>query len=115
MKCPRCQSENWDTDTQCSSCGASLAVNTQQSTPPPQAQSNYQQVRSNQKPQTQDKLNPVLAILAFIIPLIGFILYFVWKDEKPQSARTIGMIALIAFGLTMMFYACVGCAMVSDY
>ena len=123
MKCPRCHAENWDTDKHCSACGSSLTPTEQQSTPPPyaaqqsqhQSRGNYQRGGYQQKTQIQDKLNPLIGILAFFMPLIGFILYFVWKDEKPQSAKTVGLIALCTFGLTMLFYACVGCAAMADY
>ena len=43
-------------------------------------------------------------ILGFIIPLVGWILYFVWKDSKPKSAKVAGLGGLIGFGLNMILY-----------
>ena len=35
-------------------------------------------------------------ILSFIIPLVGLILYLVWKTERPATAKLCGKCALIA-------------------
>lgn len=35
------------------------------------------------------------AILSFFIPLVGLILYLIWKDEKPLRAKSAGKGALI--------------------
>ena len=43
-------------------------------------------------------------ILGFLIPLIGFILYFVWKNTKPKSAKVAGIGGLIGFCLNMVLY-----------
>lgn len=42
-------------------------------------------------------------ILGFFIPLAGLILYVIWKDEKPKSAKSAGIGALIyvIFGLVV--------------
>lgn len=37
------------------------------------------------------------AILGFFIPLIGLILYLVWKDKTPLKAKSAGKGALIGF------------------
>jgi hypothetical protein len=42
--------------------------------------------------------------LGFFIPLVGLILYLVWKNEKPNSAKAAGIGALIGFILTIVFY-----------
>ena len=36
------------------------------------------------------------AVLGFCIPLVGLILYLVWKDDKPNSAKMAGMGALVS-------------------
>lgn len=46
---------------------------------------------------TKDELNVALGILAFFIPLLGFILYFVWKNDTPKRANKIGIISLVGF------------------
>lgn len=51
----------------------------------------------------EDKLNPGLMILSFCIPLAGAIIYFVKKDQYPNSAKTACYAALagVALGLIM--------------
>ena len=36
-------------------------------------------------------------MLAFFFPIVGLILYLVWKDQKPRCAHAIGKWALIGF------------------
>ena len=43
-------------------------------------------------------------ILGFLIPIVGFILYFVWKQTKPKSAKVAGIGGLIGFCLNMVLY-----------
>ena len=44
------------------------------------------------------------ALLGFLIPLIGLILFLVWHDEKPQSARMAGIGALAGVLFDVAFY-----------
>ncbi len=37
------------------------------------------------------------SVLGFCVPLVGLILYLVWKDEKPNNAEAAGKGALIGF------------------
>ncbi|MBN2541145.1 MAG: zinc-ribbon domain-containing protein [Bacilli bacterium] len=41
-------------------------------------------------------------ILGFCIPLVGLILYLVWKDTQPNNAKTAGTGALIGFILNII-------------
>ena len=41
-------------------------------------------------------------ILSFFLPLIGLILFFVWKKNKPGKAKSAGIGALIGFILTLL-------------
>lgn len=36
-------------------------------------------------------------VLGFFFPIVGLILYLVWKDNKPKTAKMIGKWALIGF------------------
>ena len=40
-------------------------------------------------------------IASCCFPLLGAILYFVWKDSKPQAAKDACTFALIGFGFTI--------------
>lgn len=47
-------------------------------------------------------------ILAFFIPIAGWIMYFIWKDETPKRASQANTIAWIGFVLNLLsFYAAV--------
>ena len=44
-----------------------------------------------------DKPNAGYAVLGFFFPLIGFILYLIWKNNFPYKAKSCGKGALIGF------------------
>lgn len=52
-------------------------------------------------------------VLGFFLPLIGFILYLVWKNEKPNTAKQCGIGALIGFILGVVFSVGIGCCCAS--
>lgn len=43
-------------------------------------------------------------ILGFFIPVVGLVLYILWKKEKPGTARAAGKGALVSFVLGIIFY-----------
>lgn len=43
-------------------------------------------------------------LLGFCIPLVGIILYFVWKNDKPKCSKSAGVGALVSILLTVGFY-----------
>jgi hypothetical protein len=50
-------------------------------------------------------------LLGFCIPIVGIILYFVWKLERPNTAKVLLQGALISIGLSIFLNvvaACVG-------
>lgn len=52
----------------------------------------------------QDQPSGLLNILACCFPIIGLILFIVWKDDKPRSAKAVGKWALIGFILGIVLY-----------
>lgn len=64
-------------------------------TPPPMAQG-VQPVPVQPAPNPQDTGSFGWAVLGFFVPLVGLILYLVWKNEKPLTARRAGKGALIS-------------------
>lgn len=44
------------------------------------------------------------AVLGFFIPLVGLILYLVWRNEKPLSAKKAGMGALVSILLSVALW-----------
>ena len=53
------------------------------------------------------------AILGFFAPMIGLILFLVWRNEKPKSAKQCGIGALISFILSVLSLGAVICCVVA--
>ena len=49
--------------------------------------------------ESQDHLGTGLAILSFCFPIVGAIIYFVNKENKPQKAKSACHAALWGFGI----------------
>lgn len=45
----------------------------------------------------QDKLSTLLAVVSFLIPIVGLILYFVKKEKEPLAAKSALKLAAIGF------------------
>lgn len=43
-------------------------------------------------------------LLGFCIPLVGLILFLVWRDTKPRTAKAAGKGALISVIISVVFY-----------
>ena len=43
-------------------------------------------------------------LLGCCIPIVGLILYLVWKDMKPNTARAVGIGALVSVGIAVLNY-----------
>lgn len=43
-------------------------------------------------------------LLGCCIPIVGLILYLVWKNEKPKTAKAAGIGALISVGIAVVYY-----------
>ncbi len=55
-----------------------------------------------------DDGSPLWAIIAFLIPVVGLILWAAWNEEKPKCAKmaaygTIASLAVFAIGLILLF------------
>ena len=46
----------------------------------------------------------MLKIVSFCFPIVGLVLYFVWKNEKPKSASDVCKFAAIGFGVGIVLY-----------
>jgi uncharacterized membrane protein YvbJ len=83
MYCKKCGKQVDDQATFCPYCGENL-----------QQQSNSSQPTANKE---NDQKSVGFDVLAFFFPLIGLILYLVWKETYPIRAKDIGKWALIGF------------------
>lgn len=89
MFCKYCGKQVQDGSTFCPHCGKSFQEKVEYSVPP-------QQQRYNRyEPDPRDAPSAGFAVLGFFFPLIGLILYLVWKDELPQRAHSCGKGALV--------------------
>lgn len=64
----------------------------------------YCGVAQETKPAVVDNGGFGWGLLGFCIPLVGLILYLVWKDEKPRTAKAAGKGALISVIICVAFY-----------
>lgn len=43
-------------------------------------------------------------LLGCCIPIVGLILFLVWKDSKPNTAKAAGIGALVSVGISIVYY-----------
>lgn len=83
---------------------------------PPQQSQGYN-TNMPPMPMQEEKASVGLAILSYIIPLVGLILYLTKKDSRPKTAKVCGKCALASFiiniVITIIMYAVMGAAMFS--
>ena len=87
----------------CSGCGRELppdedfcgACGKQRTTPAQGAQPTFQQPVYPQMGYVQDAPSGGMTALGFFFPIVGLILYLVWKDQTPLKAHSVGKGALI--------------------
>jgi len=48
---------------------------------------------------SEDKPNTGLNILALFFPIVGLVLYFTWKKDYPNKAKSILIFTLIGWGI----------------
>lgn len=117
MYCNNCNQEYKDDMNFCPFCGTANpnAVNyNQQYYQPAEDRQNYQNGQYNpyQQPYSQqynapnpkDVPSAGFNVLAFFFPIVGLILYLVWKDETPKKAKAIGKWALISVIVNVVVY-----------
>lgn len=80
--CKHCGAQIDDQAVICPHCGVS-----QQNTPP-----------------VQDNGGLGWGLLGCCIPVVGLVLFLVWKDTKPKTAKAAGIGALVCVGLYALIY-----------
>ena len=80
----------------------------------------YNQQNTNIPPMSavEEKASVGLAILSYLIPLVGLILYLTKKDTKPKTAKVCGKCALASFiinvVLSVVIYTAIGTSMLGE-
>lgn len=84
MFCTNCGKEISDMAEICPSCGV--------------------RVKNINKASKVDVPSTGLNLIACCFPIVGIVLYFVWKDEKPNSAKSVCHWAIGGVVLTVILY-----------
>jgi len=90
MNCTNCGKPISDQTVVCMACGVPTGI-TKQS-----------------KPESDDRDSFLIGAASFLLPIVGLILYLIWKDTRPISAKFVGKWAIIGFLLQVVFYIVVG-------
>ena len=88
MKCTKCNNHVPDDSVFCTSCGNKLQENQITNT---YKQNTYSQYNST----STDEAGCLAIILSILSPLIGLTLYVIWRDYRPNSAKTCLTVALV--------------------
>jgi len=90
MYCNKCGEQVTEIDKFCPNCGTSVSEEQQVSN------------SSNHYQRSVDKANFGFALLGFVIPIVGIILYFIWKNEYPLKAKSCIKGALISISISVI-------------
>lgn len=61
-------------------------------------------VAQENKPAVVDNGGFLWGLLGCCIPIVGLILYLVWKNERPRTAKAVGIGALVSVGILILYY-----------
>ena len=84
--CPNCGTQVRDDQDVCLSCGKSLKTS------------------SFKKNVQEEGSTTGYAVLGFFVPIVGLILYLIWKEERPRAASSAGKGALFSVIIGVVFY-----------
>ena len=80
--CKNCGAQIDDNAVACTSCGASQST----------------------APAGVDKGGFGWGLLGWCVPIVGLILFLVWKDTKPKTAKAAGIGALVSVIIAVVYY-----------
>lgn len=86
MICPKCGLKLYGGEKYCPNCSHAMAI-----------------VR--RKPDATDRGGFGWGLLGFLVPIAGLVLFLVWRDEKPRSAKAAGIGALVGAVLPVVLLA----------
>ena len=85
----------------CSNCGNKISENSEYCV---YCGKNLKEESTYQNNNVSDEGGFGWGFLGFMFPVIGLILYLVWKNEKPKTAKSVGKGALISFVSGIVLY-----------
>ena len=63
----------------------------------------------------EDKGGFLWGLLGCCVPIAGLILFLIWKDTKPNTAKAAGIGALISVGIAIVYYIIIAIVGVSIF
>lgn len=102
MKCQNCGSELFVGATHCHACGSTTMNQNPQQNFSQQMNPGFQQVNGFNNVSQKDAA-VWLKILCFLFPLVGFIMYFVKKNEAPVYAKSCLIWGAAGFAVNLVF------------
>lgn len=111
--CKNCKEQVQEENKFCTNCGGAEFITETESQPEQQnEQNNGTFEQSSPPPQpyyntvpltdSVDKVNPWLVVLSVLIPIVGIILFFVKKKDKPKEAKACGIAGLVVIILNVL-------------
>jgi hypothetical protein len=99
--CSKCGIELQKGESFCPKCGTETMPGSQQ--------------RSNsyKNPAIQDAPSTGFAVLGFFLPIVGLVLYLVWKDQTPLKANSAGKGALYSVIFVVSLYVLTFCSIIA--
>ena len=85
--CKNCGNQIEDNAATCPSCGTA-----------------QNPVTPNTPPQVTDNGGFLWGLLGCCIPIVGLVLFLVWKDTKPKTSKATGIGALVGVILMILYY-----------
>lgn len=114
MFCKNCGNKLEENAVICTNCGTSVIDDThnepeqftESSTSQQQKFSGNENIaQSYQNVVKEDKPNIAVNILSLCcIPILGIVMFFVWKDSQPRAAKSALIFSLINIGLAVIIY-----------
>lgn len=116
MYCKNCGQNLDDTARWCPACGTKQEVETVQAEPVSDADYFAAPPTAPQPPvaphppvdfmeeKPADKGGFLWGLLGYLVPLVGLILFLVWKDTKPKTSKAAGIGALVSVILGVIVY-----------
>ncbi|MCE1168926.1 MAG: zinc-ribbon domain-containing protein [Sphingobacteriia bacterium] len=104
MFCPKCGVQNLSTSRFCVNCGNELSPARSEGIINPYQTSSGSGSHFQAPPPKEESANILYAILSFVIPLVGFVLYFTNKDDSKNKANTYLVCGIIGFVFGLLFY-----------
>ena len=95
--CKNCGEKIDDGTIICPKCGATQSSTTNVSV-------NYAQNGQQANPPVVDNGGFLWGLLGCCIPIVGLVLFLVWKDTKPRTAKAAGIGAIVSVIIGVLWY-----------